>query len=295
MDDAVDRWVRDARAAGREVPPPGAAAAHSGKLLVRMPRSLHAELVRASDREGTSLNAYIVAALSASVAWRRPGGADQEAGRPAASGLTLALKANLVVLGLAAVVAIALLITAMGVLTRAGLLAALVPRLPARGRGGRSLHPASRQGLERAHRRLRHRRLRVARGQAPGDLAALHRLGRQLPVHDRELAQRRDAADVPPEHVEGPEPARALQPRRDRARGRGQLPGRAHARHRGQRHAGVHAADGRDEQLQQPVRGLQLRGREARPRPLRRDVQAGVEARLPDHARRRRRARSTPR
>ncbi len=112
MNDAVDRWVRDARAAGREVPPPGAAAAHSGKLLVRMPRSLHAELVRASDREGTSLNAYIVAALSASVAWRRPGGADQEAGRPAASGLTLALKANLVVLGLAAVVAIALLITA---------------------------------------------------------------------------------------------------------------------------------------------------------------------------------------
>ena len=83
MNDAVERWVRDARAEGREVPPPGAAAAHSGKLLVRMPRSLHAELVRASDREGTSLNAYIVAALSASVAWRRarrrgPGG------RPAA-------------------------------------------------------------------------------------------------------------------------------------------------------------------------------------------------------------------
>ena len=77
--DAVERWVRSAEAEGREVPPPGAAAAHSGKLLVRMPRSLHAELVRASEREGTSLNAYIVAALSASVAWRRPGG---EAARP---------------------------------------------------------------------------------------------------------------------------------------------------------------------------------------------------------------------
>ena len=111
MGDAVERWVREARAAGREVPPPGAAAAHSGKLLVRMPRSLHAELVRASEREGTSLNAYIVAALSASVAWRRPG----DAGAPAASparGLSLALKANLVVLAVAAAVAIALLITA---------------------------------------------------------------------------------------------------------------------------------------------------------------------------------------
>jgi hypothetical protein len=98
------------------VPPPGAAAAHSGKLLVRMPRSLHAELTRASEREGTSLNGYIVAALSASVAWRRAAGSDQRLGpaeeRAASPGLTLALKANLVVLALAAVIAIALLITA---------------------------------------------------------------------------------------------------------------------------------------------------------------------------------------
>jgi antitoxin HicB len=110
MGDAVERWVREARASGRDVPPPGAAAAHSGKLLVRMPRSLHAELVRASEREGTSLNAYIVAALSASVAWRRPGGANGAAATP--SGLSFALKANLVVLAVAAAVAIALLITA---------------------------------------------------------------------------------------------------------------------------------------------------------------------------------------
>jgi antitoxin HicB len=110
------RWLQTARAEGREVPPPGAAAAHSGKLLVRMPRSLHAELTRASEREGTSLNAYIVAALSASVAWRRAAGSDQRLGpaeeRAASPGLTLALKANLVVLALAAVIAIALLITA---------------------------------------------------------------------------------------------------------------------------------------------------------------------------------------
>ena len=115
MRDAVDDWVREARAAGREVPPPGAAAAHSGKLLVRMPRSLHAELVRASEREGTSLNAYIVAALASSVAWRRAGGpAEPGAAAPAdgGRGLSFALKANLIVLALAAAVAIALLITA---------------------------------------------------------------------------------------------------------------------------------------------------------------------------------------
>jgi antitoxin HicB len=114
MSEAVAEWVREARAAGREVPPPGAAAAHSGKLLVRMPRSLHAELFRASEREGTSLNAYIVAALASSVAWRRPGDAERSgAARDAAGrGLSLALKVNLIVLLVAAAVAIALLITA---------------------------------------------------------------------------------------------------------------------------------------------------------------------------------------
>jgi antitoxin HicB len=112
MGDAVERWVREARAAGRDVPPPGAAAAHSGKLLVRMPRSLHAELFRASEREGTSLNAYIVAALSASVAWRRAGDSGSAPAPPPSRGLSLALKANLVVLAVAAAVAVALLITA---------------------------------------------------------------------------------------------------------------------------------------------------------------------------------------
>src|SRR5215211_1718655 len=99
--DAVERWVEDALAQGREVPPPGAASAHSGRLLVRMPRSLHAELVDASEREGTSLNAYIVAALSSSVAWRRSAGAEQPSSasaQPPARGLSLALTANLVVL-----------------------------------------------------------------------------------------------------------------------------------------------------------------------------------------------------
>lgn len=107
---AVERWVRAAEAEGREVPPPGAAAAHSGKLLVRMPRSLHAELVRASEREGTSLNAYIVAALSASIAWRRPGG--EAAPSTPGRALSRALAINLVVLLVVAAVAVALLIAA---------------------------------------------------------------------------------------------------------------------------------------------------------------------------------------
>jgi predicted HicB family RNase H-like nuclease len=108
---AVETWLRQAEAEGREVPPPGAAAAHSGKLLVRMPRSLHGELVRASEREGTSLNAYIVAALAASIAWRR-GGGEAPASRTAGTGLSRALAVNVAVLVLVALVALALLIAA---------------------------------------------------------------------------------------------------------------------------------------------------------------------------------------
>ena len=108
---AVETWVRKAEAEGREVPPPGAAAGHSGKLLVRMPRSLHGELVRASEREGTSLNAYIVAALASSIAWRR-GGGEAPALHTAGKGLSRALAVNVAVLVLVALVALALLIAA---------------------------------------------------------------------------------------------------------------------------------------------------------------------------------------
>jgi hypothetical protein len=91
---------------------------HSGRLLVRMPKSLHAELARTAERDGTSLNAFIVAALSGAVGWRTPDG--RTPARPAASppapeperGLSMALKANLVALALAIVVAVALLLTA---------------------------------------------------------------------------------------------------------------------------------------------------------------------------------------
>ena len=95
---------------------------HSGRLLVRMPKSLHAELARTAERDGTSLNAFIVAALSGAVGWRTtddgkpaPRPADASAPPPRAEperGLSLALKANLVALALAIAVAIALLLTA---------------------------------------------------------------------------------------------------------------------------------------------------------------------------------------
>lgn len=104
-----------------EPAPEAEARDHSGRLLVRMPKSLHAELARTAERDGTSLNAFIVAALSGAVGWRTPedgapargpGAQPPAAGPEAPRGLSLALKANLVLLGLAVAVAVALLATA---------------------------------------------------------------------------------------------------------------------------------------------------------------------------------------
>jgi HicB family len=100
-----------------------AGARHSGKLLVRMPATLHDELARAAEAEGVSLNQLITGVLASSVGWRgngevpavrsgqREDGANEQ---PALSPrLTrAALLANLVVLVLAAGAAIALLVAA---------------------------------------------------------------------------------------------------------------------------------------------------------------------------------------
>jgi hypothetical protein len=83
-------------------------ATHSGRLLVRMPPSLHAELVEAARREGVSLNTFITGVLAGAIAWRAPEGAQHGRGWPRAS-----LTVNLVAVVVLALVAVALLIVAL--------------------------------------------------------------------------------------------------------------------------------------------------------------------------------------
>ncbi len=87
----------------------------SGRLLLRMPAQLHAELARVAEREGVSLNQFITGTLAARIGWgdQKPEGASDEAA-PAdrARVVVLALIANAVVIGLAAVAAIAILVLA---------------------------------------------------------------------------------------------------------------------------------------------------------------------------------------
>jgi len=67
LQNAIAAWVDAARKAGNTIPAPSSPASdsqYSGKLLVRMPSALHAELVRGAKREGVSLNHYAVFLLT---------------------------------------------------------------------------------------------------------------------------------------------------------------------------------------------------------------------------------------
>jgi antitoxin HicB len=115
------RWIEEALAEGKEIPEPRANG-HSGRLLLRMPNTLHAELARRADQEGVSLNQFLVGALSGAVGWMRNGEtaestarstAPVEAEPPKRSRFAgVAIVANLVVVAVAGVTAIVLLVAA---------------------------------------------------------------------------------------------------------------------------------------------------------------------------------------
>ena len=134
---AMAGWIELALEEGREIPEPKSATSHSGRLLLRMPRTLHADLTRASEREGVSLNQFITDVLAAAVVWRSRPPSSAPGGRstgpiqtPGAESLTtdvdaappprrdasrlvpVALAANFVIVGVAGVVAVIVLIAA---------------------------------------------------------------------------------------------------------------------------------------------------------------------------------------
>lgn len=67
LEPAIAAWIDAASAAGNPIPLPSDPAsepAASGKYLLRMPRALHATLIRQAKRENTSLNQHMVFLLT---------------------------------------------------------------------------------------------------------------------------------------------------------------------------------------------------------------------------------------
>lgn len=72
--DAMKGWISVALEDEKEIPEPRALAGHSGRFLLRLPRTLHAELARQAEHEGVSLNTFVTSALAGAVGWRAASG-----------------------------------------------------------------------------------------------------------------------------------------------------------------------------------------------------------------------------
>ena len=139
VSETMTAWLEAAAREGREVPEPKSVQSHSGRLLLRMPQTLHAELSRVAERENVSLNQFITDVLAGALGWRVPARVGRIATRPVrADGVDVngdgegapvpepelrpgqpqrrvvmaALVVNFVVVALAAIVAIVVLIAA---------------------------------------------------------------------------------------------------------------------------------------------------------------------------------------
>jgi RNA polymerase sigma-B factor len=101
------------RETAAEEPPPASGAkargaGHSGRLMLRMPQSLHAELAEAAEREEVSLNQFITNTLASSLRWH----SDVEEARTPPHWLPAAIVTNIVVVVIAGAIALGLLIVA---------------------------------------------------------------------------------------------------------------------------------------------------------------------------------------
>lgn len=69
--EAMEAWLTVAIEDGIEIPEPRHADDYSGRFLLRLPRTLHAELARQAERDGVSLNQYVATTLAGAIGWRR--------------------------------------------------------------------------------------------------------------------------------------------------------------------------------------------------------------------------------
>jgi predicted RNase H-like HicB family nuclease len=67
LEEAARSWIEATLERGRPIPEPSANYEASGKVALRLPRSLHRRAVRLAEREGVSLNTFLIGAVTARV------------------------------------------------------------------------------------------------------------------------------------------------------------------------------------------------------------------------------------
>jgi predicted RNase H-like HicB family nuclease len=71
LEEVAAEWLDAALKRNQEIPDPVEEAEFSGRLLLRMPKSLHKKAARLAEREGVSLNQFIVTGLAEHIGERK--------------------------------------------------------------------------------------------------------------------------------------------------------------------------------------------------------------------------------
>ena len=64
LERAAEDWIKTALDLGQDIPSPAEEESYSGRILVRLPKSLHRRAAEAAEADATSLNQFIVAAVA---------------------------------------------------------------------------------------------------------------------------------------------------------------------------------------------------------------------------------------
>ncbi len=64
LESAAAGWIEAALGMGQEIPGPSDPYSHSGRIALRLPRGLHRRAAQMAERDGTSLNQFLVSAIA---------------------------------------------------------------------------------------------------------------------------------------------------------------------------------------------------------------------------------------
>jgi len=64
LEKAAESWIDTAVAHGQQIPEPSSNVTFSGNIALRLPRSIHKQDVRLAERDKTSLNTFLISAIS---------------------------------------------------------------------------------------------------------------------------------------------------------------------------------------------------------------------------------------
>lgn len=67
LEKAAESWIEVALGQGHEIPEPSSSTTYSGRIVLRLPRSIHRQAAELAKRNETSLNTFLVSAVAAKV------------------------------------------------------------------------------------------------------------------------------------------------------------------------------------------------------------------------------------